>query len=680
MTKTIVENPKSTIQLISFDIFDTLVTRRVATPVGIFALMQEFIKKETNLPDFIKNNFYSIRINSEKLARMSASQLYKTPEISFDDIYSVMQNNCYLTDEEVKFLKELEISTEIKNLVPIDKNISLLKEYINAGKKVVLISDMYHSSETIHKLLSHIDPIFNNIKVYISSEYKVSKGQGSLFGIVKDNENIECKKWLHIGDNPNADIKQASKYGIKVKHFKLPKLMSYETKFNGADACTQCVIGAARLARFKEIGQRQDKFNFGASFAAPLLYSYVDYIIEQSLARGFKELYFIARDGYIPKIIADIIIEKRGLDIKTKYIYGSRLAWRLITEENFDDLINIFFNEYRNIATIELVAYRLGYKPEELSTILALNTNKNKLNNNDLNNIKNKIINNPKIRQQIIAHCKPKVNLLKEYFKQEVNLNNEEIVFVDLQGSGKTQKILGDILNSITPAKLYFFYLFCNTTNMLLDINHSISSYLPNFAYSCWIELLSKTYDGQTEGYDIVNNKVKPITENVNIQVLKEWGLDEYILGIKIFTLEVLNSEKINNINTNSLILINRYINFVKVLDKQTADILGSIPHKNIGYEYSTTCSAPKISFRKTFKNFLLCRKEQIIFELPFISLARSDKFRKKWLKFIQKYPTIQKFLFNIYIHKRDKEAYIRILGIKISFGGLLWKGKRNVN
>lgn len=38
------------IELYSFDIFDTLVTRRVGTPRGIFALMQEKIKGEINLP------------------------------------------------------------------------------------------------------------------------------------------------------------------------------------------------------------------------------------------------------------------------------------------------------------------------------------------------------------------------------------------------------------------------------------------------------------------------------------------------------------------------------------------------------------------------------------------------------------------------------------------------------
>ena len=53
-------------------------------------------------------------------------------------------------------------------------------------------------------------------------------------------------------------------------------------------------------------------------------------------AREIHKVKLIARDGYIPKLITDIVIQKRGLDIKTKYLYGSRLAWRIPTENNYE--------------------------------------------------------------------------------------------------------------------------------------------------------------------------------------------------------------------------------------------------------------------------------------------------------------------------------------------------------
>ncbi len=72
-----------TFELYSFDVFDTLITRRVGVPRGIFALMQEEIKDKLSLP----KDFYTIRCESERLAR----EIGDCREITFDDIYRKMQ-------------------------------------------------------------------------------------------------------------------------------------------------------------------------------------------------------------------------------------------------------------------------------------------------------------------------------------------------------------------------------------------------------------------------------------------------------------------------------------------------------------------------------------------------------------------------------------------------------------
>ena len=59
-------------QLYSFDVYDTLITRRTATPEGIFALMQKRLTESETYADYPKlllQNFYLIRIESEKVAR-----------------------------------------------------------------------------------------------------------------------------------------------------------------------------------------------------------------------------------------------------------------------------------------------------------------------------------------------------------------------------------------------------------------------------------------------------------------------------------------------------------------------------------------------------------------------------------------------------------------------------------
>ena len=91
-------------ELYSFDIFDTLVTRRVATPRGIFAIMQNFLIMNTNISDFIKNNFYRIRMESEHLARKNSAYFNHGLEINFDSIYNLIKHNYNLADDEINFL------------------------------------------------------------------------------------------------------------------------------------------------------------------------------------------------------------------------------------------------------------------------------------------------------------------------------------------------------------------------------------------------------------------------------------------------------------------------------------------------------------------------------------------------------------------------------------------------
>ena len=201
----------------SFDIFDTLVTRRVATPAGIFAIMQEQLKKEKNIPVFLQQNFFRIRKEAEEFARYSSFQEQHTNEISIDDIYNIIRINYNLTEDITEYIKNLEIETELKNLVAVDKNVELLKKAQEEGVRVILISDMYYGATTLKYILTHVNNVFQDITIYSSSDYKISKSEGGLYEIIKKIEK-EYITWHHFGDNKTADVKRARLYGI-IPHY-----------------------------------------------------------------------------------------------------------------------------------------------------------------------------------------------------------------------------------------------------------------------------------------------------------------------------------------------------------------------------------------------------------------------------------------------------------------------------
>ena len=678
------ENKLDEFKLYSFDIFDTLVTRRLAFPKGIFAIIQENLK-DFNIPNYLKDNFAIIRSGAEEYVHENIAYLQKRWEISFDEIYKLIQDNYNLSEETIEKIKEVEINTEIQNLVIIPENFNKLKFLINNGKKVVLISDMYYSCETLNFILSHLDPIFKNITIYSSSDYKVSKAEGKLYEIVKQKEQVQYSMWKHIGDNNYSDVIVSKRYKIKSELFAYDTLLNFENyllKDNDYNKLFQLTIGTARLCRLikKHSNEHKiDAYKFGCSFAGPLLFGYVNWIINKALEKNFKTVYFIARDGYILKIIADIIIESNNLNIKTKYLYGSRLAWRIPSSDGFENYIDDLFEEYADRRTIKFLSYRLGVKPQVLATILNVNTITTIINDNDAKKYAHYLKNNICAKQQLLAALESKRELLKAYFEQEIDFSEKNIAFVDLQGTGRTQDYISNILNEISECTITTLYFNNDARRKQLHNSKKYAYYTGYKYFHWWIELLGRTKDGQTIGFKKDNNTIVPILENSCDQILK-WGINDYISGVKDFTLLFIDTLKCNKrlVLNNYLEIYFKFVDYLyNDLDKNLATLIGTIPWSTIGKE-DKKIAAKELTLNRAFYYLLLGK--YLVTDFPYISIARSCYMARKIYKFnlfmIQKYGSLRKFLINIYISNKKQKAFIRIFGIKISFAKLIWRNK----
>ena len=614
---------KDNFLLYSFDIFDTLITRKVATPKGIFSLMQQHLEENQDFSQDFRENFYDIRIDSERYAREYSKSQGGSNEISFDDIYNQMQKTYFLSDESVKFLKELEINTEIENFIGIEQNINQIKDLINNGKRVVLISDMYYSSETLHKLLATVNSIFDKITIYVSSEYKTSKSEGTLYKIIQKNEKVSFKKWKHVGDNFNSDVKMAKHFGITTCFFD-NSFMPYERELMSAYSSNpdiQFMVGASKLTRLNKQKQNQDKYDFGASYTAPILYNYVTDIVETAISKGFKTLYFIARDGYVPKVVADIIIQERNLPIKTKYIYGSRLAWRIPDEENYEYFIQMNLKEYRYKISLEFLAYRFGIPVENLLEYLPIKSKSAVLNNKQLAKIKNHLLYNHALKTLILNSYNEQRELLINYLKQEIDFSERLIAFVEVNGSGKTQLFLSHYLNKILPCSTYTFYITASPDNVKNIVQQHVFCTKPR-TYNTALELTCRTIYGQTVGYKQEGEKTVPVLDEFNATALLEWGYNEYLQGIKDFSHNVLKYHQ----NLYNKELFYYYFDYIcEKCDKNTAAILGDIPFLLVGKENKIKKAAQKLSFFDYISHYIFRKPYNEISQYPKLSFARGN-------------------------------------------------------
>ncbi len=182
-------------KVVSFDVFDTLILRKAGCPLDVFDMVQQryMISESWDFPDSFRN----MRIEAERLARKSSD----SGEVSLDDIYD---NLCQISDTQRKSLKELETNIE-KEICYCNREIfDLYQKAQNAGKRTVIVSDMYFSDEFIRSLLDKCG-ITGYEKLYVSSEYHKNKKHGDLFDVVAHDVNCDASEISHIGDNPFGD-------------------------------------------------------------------------------------------------------------------------------------------------------------------------------------------------------------------------------------------------------------------------------------------------------------------------------------------------------------------------------------------------------------------------------------------------------------------------------------------
>lgn len=180
--------------VISFDLFDTVLFRDVSAPTDIFLLMEK---------KYSDQNFAERRIQCEAKARNEKLNTTDTSEITQLEIYQNMfPDNVSL--QKLWIQRELEMEKSHIFLNPIMKQLILDLE--KDKKHLIAVSDMYLSEKQIEELLTSLDLKIFNDKIYVSSEYGFGKHDGKLFDIVLQKEKIKGKKIVHIGDNFKSDV------------------------------------------------------------------------------------------------------------------------------------------------------------------------------------------------------------------------------------------------------------------------------------------------------------------------------------------------------------------------------------------------------------------------------------------------------------------------------------------
>lgn len=324
--------------IISFDVFDTLILRAVQNSTDLYYLIGMKLH-------YI--GFKEIREQAEIEARHRLG-LDDTDDVTLYDIYFIINEWCGIDIEKgVKAELEVEDSMSFANPYWIE----VIKELVEAGKKVIATTDMYISELNIRKLLQSRG--YQGIQeIFVSCDIDASKRNGKIFDVIEEHFGVG-NKYLHIGDNRFTDFQMPKYKGWDVIFYRnvhdLGKKFRTVSKSIISDSITGGIIDVF-LHNGKNLYEPLEEFGF--NYYGKLHIGYCQWLEKLAREKNIDKFLFVSRDGYLLKKIYNNYFNT----ISSEYVYVSRLALsQIISMEDMDMFLQQNFEPKVNRGNITIV-------------------------------------------------------------------------------------------------------------------------------------------------------------------------------------------------------------------------------------------------------------------------------------------------------------------------------------
>lgn len=514
-------------QLISIDVFDTLLLRAVAKPVDLFELVwKEAEKRDIARTSMYPKEYVKFRAEMERRARMNAV----CREVSLEDIYRMYPD--YIA-YDIPALMELEIEFEKKYCYPNFVILEWLQKMKSSGCILVLVSDMYLSSDTIRGILTanQIDvAMFDDI--IVSNEYTCNKQTGDLFNILfQKYPDIKPGSMLHIGDNKNADYEQPIKKGMQAFHYdaipdKLYSVFDYEKIRHNVPQPAILSLRKMCMAASSYEGREKTAYELGAAVTGPVLSLYISWVVRRLQKLHITRIYPLMREGYLLGELLKREACELGITLTVHPIYVSRKVTYIpsITTVNREEIENMI--GARNL-TIRESLQLMGLSERDFSDIEEYLDIKHKETHRieyKAGTLKEYIINRfleEKNVRQIETYIAQERRKLVEYLQQEIG-DMDGIATIDIGFFGRIQMWMEQCLTiEGVPHRMKHFLAVGVTEERLfngLDFEGMFGTFSENrdliptiHRTTDVLEKLISVTEGSTIGYERKKDMVVPL-------------------------------------------------------------------------------------------------------------------------------------------------------------------------
>ena len=329
------------VDTVSFDLFDTLLIRRIHDPDLVKMPVARFIAdmaQEKGL-HWSQEKVQNLRDNIENRHRQETGEKFADHEACYPVYMKEMLAEIFFDDADESLFDKVadyEIAMENSMLVPRGEFIDWLSDLRQQGKKILIVSDIYLPAIYLKRFVEHAGFLDLVDDVVSSADTFLAKASGKAFPLLQKKHSLDPDRWLHVGDNPISDGLRPLEFGLRAlvlhdaseKRRKsiIRRLVNYSAgrPFWRGRALQQLM----QPLEYENI-ERDELYAEGYSFLGPLIGAFVQHVAERSMELNVGKVFFLSREGwtfkkYWEKSIPHIFPGKQLPEVE--YLYVSRMA------------------------------------------------------------------------------------------------------------------------------------------------------------------------------------------------------------------------------------------------------------------------------------------------------------------------------------------------------------------
>lgn len=472
-------------ETVSFDLFDTLLIRRIHDPDLVKLPVARYISclAEEKNRRWSSEKVQDLRDEIEKLHRAETAKSFQDheacyPRFMLEVLTEIFQQD--MNDSVLQQVTDYELAMENRMLVPRKMLVDWLLELAQAGKRIFVVSDIYLPAEHLKKLVQYAGFSDHVEDVISSADTFLAKASGLAFPMLEKKYGLIRERWLHVGDNPISDGLRPAEFGIQSLILKdcseMQRKAIIKRYFNyghGVPLWRGRALQQLMQPHEGENVKRPELYIEGYNFLAPMIGGFVQHIAEECRRLKITKVFFLSREGWtfkqfwgkcVPTLFPD------GNLPETEYLYVSRMAlagascaYQGLTKTNVSIAFlppgNKNFRDICRIFSLDLDLLEKHLKKYQLTPDSCLSPIHENYHQDNTERLE-ELLEDELFQDEIKRQTRPANEAMSRYFKQAGLFDHQQVAIVDIGWLGTIQRFLFEAIAHRQDRPKCIGYLF----------------------------------------------------------------------------------------------------------------------------------------------------------------------------------------------------------------------------